>query len=253
MWDKTRIAAANAILPAPFAWVEIPAGEVTLDRLGGYLTRPVTVGVPAFAVSKYPLTRAQYQAFVDAPDGFRDPAWWNYSATAREWRGENPQPRHVNYGEADHPRTHVTWYEAVAFCGWLSARTGQIIRLPSEAEWQRAAQGDDGRLYPWGNEWDADRCHNNTHHTNIGATSVLTYAGKGDSPFGVVDMSGNVWEWCSTSWDSGADDLDKDDVRVLRGGSWFDDVIRFFRVTERSSWQPDDPSDLRGFRIARAI
>lgn len=240
------------LLPAPFAWVDIPAGSVTLDDPGGYLDAAQTQAVAAFSIARYPITDAQFQVFVDAADGYVNDDWWAFSPAAQEWRMETPQPRAMDYGEGDHPRTHVSWYEAVAFCRWLSARSGENIQLPSEAQWQRAAQGDAGTLYPWGSEWEAGRCHNGKDARQIGTASVRAYEGRGDSAFGVVDMAGNVWEWCLTSWESGADSIDGDDVRVLRGGSWFDDIQGFFRATTRRSWNPDIRSDLRGFRIVRS-
>jgi formylglycine-generating enzyme required for sulfatase activity len=241
MLPNSQAAPSSVLLPAPFAWVNIPGGPVRLQQRGGYVVQPVTVDVAPFAIAQYPVTNAQYQAFVDAPDGYAGSRWWDYSRPASD----------MAFGGADSPRTHVTWYEAVAFCGWLSARTGETIRLPAEAEWQRAAQGDDGREFPWGDEWDDGCCHHNLHADKMGAVSVMTFAGHGDSPFGVVDMAGNVWEWCATSWETGAADLSTDDVRVLRGGSWFDGVMSCFRTTYRGSWNPELTSDLRGFRIAR--
>ena len=234
-------------LPVPFDWVDIPAGDVTLSDVGGYIRHPQTVNVAAFAIARYPITIAQYQAFVDA--AYDDAQWWDYSDEARDWRIEHPQPVTLVYGEADYPRTHVTWYEAVAFCQWLSVITGGSIRLPAEAEWQRAAQGDDGRLYPWGNDWEADRCANSVADKHIGPASVTSY--PGDSPYGVVALAGNVWEWCSTDWSTGTNDLSGDDTRLIRGGSWFNDNTKMFRTTARASWNPDLPSDLCGFRITR--
>ncbi|MBZ0278267.1 MAG: formylglycine-generating enzyme family protein [Anaerolineae bacterium] len=253
MFSQSPITPTTLILPQPFAWADIPGGTVTLVRPGGYLLQPVSQTLAPFALARYPITNAQYQVFVDAPDGYANDSWWAYSTAAGEWRLENPLPSPMTFGGSDHPRTHVTWYEAVAFCRWLSVRTGDVIRLPTEAEWQWAAQGDDGREYPWGIEWDGERCHNNTAVKQIGTAPVISYAGKGDSPFGVVDMVGNVWEWCATSWETGLDDLRADDVRVLRGGSWFDDVMACFRTTYRASWNPEITSDLRGFRILREI
>lgn len=244
-----------AVLPTPFEWVFVPGGQVTLDHRGGYLAQNTTFDVAPFVIGKYPVTAAQYQAFVDAPDGYRDPIWWVYSSAAYEWRAENENPVRPPYGGGDHPRTHITWYEAVAFCRWLTEavriRSGAFlsISLPTEQQWQRAAQGDDGRIFAWGNAWDASRCKNNLEKNSIGPAPVTEYAGKGDSPFGAVDMTGNVWEWCLTSWGTGANDPRGDDVRVLRGGSWFDDVMSFFGVMTRSSWSPDIRSDMRGFRL----
>lgn len=251
MYPKPQAASSSTFLPAPFAWVNIPGGTTRLVQRGGYVVQPVTVEIAPFAIAQYPVTNAQYQVFVDAPDGYADSHWWDYSLPAAAWRVENPQPSDMAYGGDDCPRTHVTWYEAVAFCAWLSASTGEAIRLPEEAEWQRAAQGDDGREYPWGEEWDDECCHHNLAGNRIGTVPVTAYAGRGDSPFGVVDMAGNVWEWCATSWETGLADLSVDNVRVLRGGSWFDGVMSSFRTTCRGSWNPDLASDLRGFRIVQ--
>lgn len=240
----------TSLLPAPFDWVDIPAGDVTLDDFGGYLTESTTFTVPSFAISKYPITNGQFEAFINADDGYSEMDWWEFSASAFEWRFENDTPKSVEFG-SDHPRTHITWYEAVAFCRWMSAKTAMNIQLPSEQQWQRAAQGDDHRAYPWGDEWRDDACHHNLKHQNIGTMPITQYMGVGDSPFGVVDMIGNVWEWCATNWATGNTDIGKDAVRVLRGGSWFDDIFPAFHVRRRTSWNPEITSDLRGFRIVR--
>jgi formylglycine-generating enzyme required for sulfatase activity len=235
------------LLPAPFDWVAIPAGDVNLSDAGGYIWQPQTITVSTFAMARYPITVAQYQAFVEA--AYDDAQWWDYSDDAREWQLENPHPVALAYGEDDYPRTHVTWYEAVAFCQWLSAMTGEALRLPTEAEWQHAAHGDDGRVYPWGNDWAANRCVNSVDNKHIGPASITVY--PGDTPYGVVGLAGNVYEWCSTDWSNGSDDLKRGDTRVIRGGSWFNDNTKLFRATARSSWNPHLPSDLIGFRIVR--
>ena len=116
----------------------------------------------------------------------------------------------------------VSWYEAMAFCRWLSDRTDENITLPTEEQWQYAAQGDDDRAYPWGDEWDCTRCNAmvdpcvNEIRNKI--TPVTEYEGKGDSPFGVVDMVGNVMEWCMTTYPSQLNDIDSLENRALRGG-----------------------------------
>jgi formylglycine-generating enzyme required for sulfatase activity len=120
----------------------------------------------------------------------------------------------------------------MAFCYWLSWKIGAYpdvnaiakgvlspIHLPTEQEWQRAAQGDDGRKYPWGNqEPTKDLCNFNF---NVDQTSPVTHYPKGASPFGALDMAGNVWEWCLTAW--GRDDININNIlrRVVRGGSWY--------------------------------
>lgn len=241
------------LLPAPLGWIDIPAGVVRLTATGGYLMKAAVQQIPAFCVARYPVTNAQYQVFVDAADGYGNPTWWTFSDDALLWWAGHPRAKPIQYGGADDPRTHVTWFEAVAYTRWLSAHTGLSLRLPTEAEWQRAAQGDDERVYPWGNEWDEMRCANSTGAKRIGTTSVHEHEGRGDSPFGVVDMVGNVWEWCLTGWQSGSNETSGGEVRVLRGGSWFDDVRSFFTVTARTSWNPEIESDLRGFRLVYSM
>lgn len=113
----------------------------------------------------------------------------------------------------------MSWYDAVAFCRWLSAKTGEDIRLPTEQEWEKAARGSDGREYPWEGTFKSDYCNAEGH---IGETSAVGIYPQGQSPYGVMDMAGNVWEWflnkhkepeTITADNSGS-------ARVLRGGSW---------------------------------
>ena len=154
----------------------------------------------------------------------------------------------------NHPRVGVSWYEAVAYCSWLSERLGYTVRLPSEAEWERAARSTDGRIYPWGDEFDARRC--NMSDTGIGATSTVGIFPDGDSVCGAADMSGNVWEWCSTKWlgsykdyEAQADNTpDGDDRRVLRGGAFFN--VQFdVRCASRLGYSPDGRGNLDGIRL----
>ena len=99
---------------------------------------------------------------------------------------------------------NVSWQDAQAYCQWLSEKTGKSYRLPSEAEWEKAARGADGRVYPWGNEWDAAKC--NTRESKIQGTSpVGQFSTLGDSPSGCADMVGNVWEWTLSLWGPDSD------------------------------------------------
>ena len=148
--------------------------------------------VRAFQMSKYPITYAQYEAFIHAADGYFNPAWWQRADPHRE-------PAEQRWPIPDHPREHVNWYEAVAFCRWLSHRLGRTIRLPTEQQWQRAAEGDAGRAYPWGERYD-DTSLANTRERALGHTTPVTQFAKGVSQFGVFDMGGNVWEWCLNSY-----------------------------------------------------
>ncbi|MBI1258333.1 MAG: SUMF1/EgtB/PvdO family nonheme iron enzyme [Chloroflexi bacterium] len=207
------------ILPPPFEWCEIPAGKVTLEA-GGSLKGRTTFDVAAFRIAKYPITNAQYQMFVDERKGYRYSPWWDYSVEAMDWRLDNPSPHEPGFAGDDLPRMNITWYEAVAFCRWLSAKNSTLfeITLPTEPQWQRAAQGDDGRAFPWGNTFDSGKA--NTSESKIGLTTPVTGYPEGTSPYGVMDMSGNVWEWCMTMFESGENTLAGIEGRVVRGGSW---------------------------------
>jgi formylglycine-generating enzyme required for sulfatase activity len=251
-----------AILPQPFAWIPIPAGQVTIED--------TAIQVPTFAIAKYPLTNAQYKPFIDA-GGYKERRWWTdagWDARAKgwEWQGSKfvetgkawTQPRYwgdSQWNGAEQPVVGVSWYEAVAYCRWLSEHTGDSILLPSEAQWQRAAQGDDGREYPWGNDWqDGKLCNNSVDSNNSSKTTpVRRYEGKGDSPFGVVDMAGNVWEWCGTAYETGSEDLDGTDIRVLRGGSWYVDDTDRFRCASRGRSLPHYWYADWGFRLALSV
>ena len=162
------------LLPPPFEWIEIPAGKVTLtpDEMTRrtVTSNAITIfDVPAFAIAKYPLTNAQYAKFIEA-GGYQEQQWWTaagweareqgWAWIDREWKPTgNPwtEPRYWQDGKwngAEQPVVGVSWYEAVAFCRWLSQVSGENVTLPTEQQWQRAAQGNDDRVYPWGNEWD---------------------------------------------------------------------------------------------------
>jgi len=140
----------------------------------------------------------------------------------------------------------VRWHEAIVFCRWLSGKLGQMVTLPTEMQWQRAAQGDDGRKYPWGNEFDKTRC--NTYESGIGRTTAVDHYPKGKSPFGVFDMAGNVWEWCLNEHPNPHRvDLGGWAQRVLRGGSWFLNSY-YARATYRDYYDPIFRPNF-GFRV----
>jgi len=241
------------LLPGPFAWVEIPGGRGTMETDEA----SVTLAIPTarYWIGKYPVTNAQYAKFIEA-GGYRERRWWTDAGWAARQENDWTEPRFWDDGRfngAEQPVVGVSWYEAVAFCRWLSDVTGEKIMLPTEAQWQYAAQGGDGRAYPWGNEWDCTRCNNSASPCDSHATTpVRQYEGKGDSPFGVVDMAGNVWEWCATAYGTGSDALDGTDVRVLRGGSWVNIYPVNLRAAVRYRLIPDDRYSNDGFRCARS-
>jgi formylglycine-generating enzyme required for sulfatase activity len=242
------------ILPAPFDWCEIPAGKVTLEA-GGYVPEGgQTFDVPAFTIAKYPVTNAQFAKFLQA-GGYDNQQWWTKEGWQARQSNKWTEPRlwqDSPFNSEEHPVVGVSWFEALAFCNWLREQSGESIILPTEQQWQRAAQGNDGWVYPWDNDWDASRCQNSVGANSSNSTAPVTqFEGRGDSPFGVVDMSGNVWEWTVTDFDTGSNDGDKPaNKRVLRGGSWNYSGTVYFRVVDRGGSFPDYGFNYWGFRLA---
>lgn len=251
------------LLPPPFEWIDIPAGQVTLEA-GGYVppsgqTFHITafkIAIPgqtfhieAFKIARYPLTNAQFQVFVESAGGYRQAHWWDYSPEAQHRRTRKSKPRDPAWGGlADHPRVNVTWFEAVAFCRWLSQQVGYEVRLPTEQEWQRAAQGDDGRRYPWGNE-HPDKTRANWKN-NVGQTTPVDHYPDGASPYRVLDMAGNVWEWCATDYETGSQDVrEAAKHRVVRGCAW--NSTYYVDAVERHWGLPVNGVNYIGFRCAR--
>jgi formylglycine-generating enzyme required for sulfatase activity len=240
------------LLPAPFAWIEIPGGRGTMKTDAS----SVTLAIPTqrYWIAKYPVTNAQFAGFIEA-GGYRERKWWTEDGWKQRESDQWTEPRYwndSNWNSAEQPVVGVSWYEAVAFCLWLGEVTGEKIMLPTEAQWQYAAQGDDGRAYPWGNNWESSRCNNNVNNKGIGKTTpVRHYEGKGDSPFGVVDMAGNVWEWCLTDYQSRKEDISKSaTIRVLRGGSWSLSYTDDFRCDYRNWYLPHYWYNPWGFRLS---
>jgi hypothetical protein len=186
------------------AWCAIPAGVVTLD---GHEAR---FAVAAFSIARYPVTYRQYKAFLDDPQGYRDERWW-------EGLDHQAEPGRQSRPTGNCPAENVSWWDAMAFCRWLTARLGFEVRLPTEAEWQQAATGGDpGKEYPWG-DWLEGRA--NTTESRLGRTTAVGMYPGGASSHGVLDLAGNVWEWCLTRYDEPRKEAAGDARRVVRGGS----------------------------------
>lgn len=239
----------KSVLPDPFEWIEITAGDVDIqDASEENGSKGGTVSVGRFLIGKYPVSNAHFAVFL--AEGYGDPQWWQFSPDALRWHENNPTPKKPIYSDPKLPRTDVNWYEAMAFCQWLSQKIGQQVALPSAAQWQRAAQGDDGRRYPWGNEFDEKRC--NTNQSNIRQPTPIDQYPNGASPFGILDMAGNVFEWCLTEWETGSNSVVGNRRRELRGGSWFNDPSETL-VKARNWLHPDLRSSDRGFRVVLVI
>ncbi len=221
-------------------WITIPAGEFWMGGEGVYDGKPVhRLALPAFQISKVPITNAQYLLFVQAAQ----------HAVPSDWEESRP-PK----GKESHPVVNVSWDDAMAYSQWLSQVTGKPITLPSEAEWEKAARGDqDQRAYPWGDTFEATRC--NSKELGLGDTTPVGIFLNGASPYGVLDLSGNVWEWTRSiykdypySLSDGREDLQSREVRVLRGGAFGSDG-RYVRCAYRDRDFPGYRDRLGGFRI----
>lgn len=250
------------LLPAPFAWITIPAGKVTLlenhREKESYLKNntPKTFDVAEFKIAKYPLTNAQYRIFVEA-DGYNTSKWWTEAGWQQKQSNNWTKPDYWDneiynsFNSSSRPIVAVSWYEAIAFCNWMSEVEGENIMLPTEQEWQHAAQSDDSRTYPWGNDWDSSKCQNSVDSKVRKTSPVMRYSSKGDSPFGVVDMAGNVWEWCRTNSKDGTQDIDGTDDRVIHGGGWKNHHKDHFSCVFRAGAFAWRRSFDRGIRLAR--
>jgi formylglycine-generating enzyme required for sulfatase activity len=253
------------------------AGEV-LDELG-WLPEdldtflPVPATQPAFWMARYPITNSQYERFIQA-GGYREQRWW--SDEGWKWRQGKPRwewqrtdrpdfwddPR---WNRKSYPVVGVTWYEAEAYCNWLTERLQisdfrfaideqpdhdlksaienrtLVARLPTEEEWLLAAQGHESREYPWGDSFDPAWA--NTSESNLGSTTPVAMYPAGASTDGVWDMAGNVWEWTGSLYDEKTKD-----TRVLRGGSW--NLNQYVaRCAFRLRLIPDYSNDDLGFRV----
>jgi formylglycine-generating enzyme required for sulfatase activity len=206
-------------------WMPISAKKTKLLRLEK---------IPSFKMSKYPITNAQFREFVDE-NGYNIEKWWTEAGWAQKNKDGWIEPYYWTdnkWNNDAQPVVGVSWFEANAYCLWLSDKIGNTITLPTEEQWQFAAEGERGFLYPWGNQWNPSFCNSITDQT----TPVTQYEGIGDSPFSIVDMLGNVWEWC----------LMESEYKPLRGGSWIDN---FCNIQNTLNLQPHLRTDNYGFRV----
>jgi formylglycine-generating enzyme required for sulfatase activity len=262
-YESAKVRAAAATL-LDSAMVEIPAGPFKMgsdkrrDRQATDSEFPQhEVTLQAYRIGKYPVTNAQFARFV-AAGGYEQRAYWTDAGW--EWKGKQNGPARYEekFNVPEQPVVGVAWHEAVAYCRWLTETTGRRYRLPTEAEWEKAARGTDSRIYPWDNSFDVNKC--NVDASKIGNPSAVgTYSPGGDSPYGVTDMAGNVWEWCSSLYKKypydpkdGREDLNSTESRILRGGSWLN-YLDLARCASRYFSNPDYRDIHIGFRVAESL
>jgi len=241
--------------------VLIPAGPFLMGSAPGdgapdHETPQHEVTLPDYRIGKYPVTNRQYAEFIRQTHLL--------AAPELGWEGQKPRA-----DKLDHPVTGVTWYEALAYCQWLSEpeQTGRRYTLPNEAEWEKAARGVDGRLYPWGNTWAEGRCHQGQPEP----APVSAYPAQ--SPYGCHDMVGNVRHWTRSLWGDKRKQLDpayaypwandsRNDLqassivrRIYRGGAAADDIDDQ-RCAARHGSAPDNrglPGRRHGFRLVMKL
>lgn len=203
------------------------------------------VTLQAFHIDRFEVTNADFERFVEA-SGYRTTLERDSPDAAQSWR----TAAHSS-GRAKHPVVFVSWHDAHAYCAWAGKR------LPTEAEWEKAARGSDGRRFPWGDEWDSTRANG---ERTLKTTSAVGSYPRGASPYGVEDMAGNVWEWVADWYDESyyrrGPEVDppgptEGTARVIRGGSWRGDSF-FLRSSYRVGGTPDSRADYIGFRCARS-
>ncbi len=202
----------------------------------------------AFEITRTPVTNRQYADFVAAtgraaPDV--DPATWRgyklvhpYERTRRHAWISGVMPK----GRDEHPVVLVTYADAAAYAGWLTQRTGRHWRLPTEREWEKAVRGPDGRMFPWGDDWDPTRL--NSHDRGPFDTTPVGSFPRGAGPFGLLDGAGQVFEWTATGAGGGATDR-----YVVKGGSWDDSGCGVCRPAARHTRSANLKHILIGFRL----
>ncbi len=251
--------------------IDIPAGPFIMgdDETGRWAKH--ALDLPAYQISKYPITNRDYLIYVEKEGvAVSSTTGWELARVGQKPPGD----------KLDHPVVGLSWDEAVAYCHWLQRETGRLYRLPTEAEWEKAARGpstlpmvagqapEEARAYPWGDTFDATRCN-----TGRSTTPVTHFPPQ--SPAGVCDLSGNVWEWTLTMWGRDKDVPDFTypyppppqpdgrhdpppagttyrEYRICRGGSFRDKPERL-RCSSRARVMADSRNARRGFRVVREV
>lgn len=238
---------------------EIPENEVFLEE---------------FKVSKYPITNSDFSEFIQdtkyKTTAEKEKTGFVFDPKYRAVEGSTWKrpfgPNSNLKNKENHPVVQVSWFDALKFCKWLTKKTGHKYRLPTEAEWEKAARGTDRKIFPWGNKWEPSFC--NSEYRFKGTTPVNYFEKNNISPYGCVDMCGNVFEWTSTTigttkpWpekylypydpNDGRENLKLETRRVGRGGSYSREWI-YCRNTFRFADMPKDRYSAQGFRVVCEI
>ena len=234
-------------------WCKVPTGKfIYQDDSNASIDYDYWIG-------KYPVTYAQYKTFIDDPNGYRNPQWWQgLNPQGLEWGQKGPGIQ--KWPIANHPAENVSWYDAMAFCAWLNATLtfdqslksqGYSFRLPTEREWEKSARSTDGRKFPYRGRFVATK--SNTSETGINQTSAVGMFPDGASPYGILDLCGNVMDWTLTEYRTmNSRNIDNVEARVLRGGSW-NSPERYSRTAFRNSYLPAFRHSVIGFRIVCSV
>jgi len=243
-------------------FVTIPAGTYFV----GEASARIEAVTNEFDIGLFPVTNVEFDRFIRA-QVYSKRIYWSEAGWKWLQSTGHKRPRFLSdtrWNQPSYPVIGISWFEAVAYCKWLSLESEVPIRLPTEVEWEIAARGTTSNLYPWGNEFVPSKL-NCWEGTYVGRTSPVGIFSQGISPFGVYDMTGNVWEWCSTTWDSdpigeypprydeyGSNELEGDNMRIIRGGAWCNDRMGA-RATLRLGSFPSAREMFIGFRIVRQL
>jgi formylglycine-generating enzyme required for sulfatase activity len=250
-----KLASADVVVTPPLCLVAPGPFLMGSDAARDRHTRPDelpqhTVTLAGFELAQYPVTVAEY-ALANHTRAVPPPWQWDFQLA-----------------RPDCPVVNVAWQDALRYAAWLTRATGARWRLPSEAEWEKAARGADGRIYPWGDEWDPTRAKGAGNGEERGVKPVGTHVGDA-SPYGARDLAGNVWEWCTSLYypypydpDDGREDLavpadipdhlaDERHARVMRGGSWEEGEICARAAMRGLHVPPWNYDSYIGFRVLR--
>jgi hypothetical protein len=234
-------------------WLRVEGGAIAINKQ--------LFNVQPFLIAKYPITYSQFEAFIKAKDGLRDPLWQDGFFTP-EGGKRHPVPKKIQI--SNYPRENVSWYGAIAFCRWLSFRLNleQLssifkindlgdfsgVRLPFECEWQLAAQGGSNKYkFPWGMNWDDKK--SNVSDGGLAHTTAVGMYPNGSAICGALDLSGNIFEWCLDDRKGTQNmDISRNAKIVVRGGSWSRDAKYAGTYSRTFFYSIQNANDI-GFRL----